>query len=91
MREGHVQITCQPPNSDTEFLVWQGVDVHGQPISVSSRTSSDGYSILSVPANARYNQSIFTCYSYQISSSQTSSVLVARIIFQGIVSMEMYM
>ena len=85
LKEGHVQVTCQPPNSDIESLVWQGIDVNGQAISpVFSTSSSAGYLVLSVPAVARFNQSIFTCYAFQASSSQVLRVVIANILFQGI-------
>ena len=82
--EGHVQVTCKPSNSDTEFLVWQGIDITGQATTVSSFITSTGYLVLSVPADASYNQSIFTCYTYQASSSQVLTILIASILFQGI-------
>ena len=84
LKEGLVQVTCQPPNSDIESLVWQGIDVNGQAISpVLSTLSSAGYLVLAVPADARFNQSIFTCYAYQASSLQVLSVVIANILFQG--------
>ena len=86
VREGRVSVPCKPIIG-TETLTWKGIDLHGQIITpISSTLSSDGNRVLSIPADARFNQSIFTCYSFQAFSTQVLSVVIATILFQGICS-----
>ena len=85
-----VPVICQPPNSDTDFLVWQGVDVNGQTIPLNY-SESNGYSTLSAPTDAAYNQSVFRCDAYLITSfSLPITVVTAHILLQGIYIYELY-
>ena len=87
-KDGLVNVPCTPPNG-TETLDWEGIDVNDQKITpISSTISSDGDRVLSFPADARFNRSIFTCYSYQYqaSSTQILSVVIVNVLFQGICS-----